>query len=90
MDAFYSTFSNNNPLKFEADYLKLKELWCSHGMQTFQDYLVYYNNLDTGPFVTALSLFVSIYTKQKTDNFTDYITLPGVARKMLYASTDFF
>ena len=34
-------------------------------MQTFNDYLVYYSNLDTGPFVTALSSFVSIYTEQK-------------------------
>ena len=88
MEDFYFTLSNSNPLKSEAEYLKLKEIWSTQGMQTFEDYLVYYNKLDTGPFVTALSSFVSIYTKQEIDIFKDYVTLPGVARKLLYASTD--
>ena len=65
MQDFYSTLSNTNPLKSEAEYLELKEIWSTQGMQTFKDYLVYYNNLDTGPFVTTLSSFVSIYTEQK-------------------------
>ena len=53
-------------------------------MQTFKEYLVYYNNLDTGPFCTALNNFIQIYKSQKIDIFKDYVTLPGVARKMLY------
>ena len=57
-------------------------------MQTFKDCLIYYNNLDTGPFVTTLSSFVSIYTQQKIDSFKDYVTLPGVARILLYAFTE--
>ena len=57
-------------------------------MQSFKDYLVYYNNLDTGPFVAALSSFVSIHSQQKIDIFKDYVTLSGVARKLLYASTE--
>ena len=88
MQDFYSTLSNTNPLKSEAEYLKLKEIWSTQGMQTFKDYLVYYNNLDTDPFVTALSSFISIYSQQKIDIFKDYVTLPGVARKLLYASTE--
>ena len=88
MQDFYSTLSNTNPLKSEAEYLELKEIWSIQGMQTFKDYLVYYNNLDTGPFVTALSSFVSIYAEQKIYIFKDYVTLPGVARKLLYASTE--
>ena len=88
MQDFYSTLSNTNTLKSEAEYLELKEIWSTQGMQTFKDYLVYYNNLDTGPFVTALSSFVSIYTEQKIDIFKDYVTLPGVERKLLYASTE--
>ena len=80
--------ANTNPLKSQAEYLELKERWSTQGMQTFKDYLVYYDKLDTGPFVTALSSFVSIYTEQKIDIFKDYVTLPGVARKLLYASTE--
>ena len=87
MEDFYSTLSKGNPLKTEADYLKLKEIWISQGMQTFQDYLIYYNNLDTGPFVIALSSFVRIYTDQRIDIFKDFVTIPGVARKLLYAYT---
>ena len=85
MQDFYSTLSNTNPLKSEAEYLKLKEIWSTQGMQTFKDYLVYFN---TGPFVTALSSFFNIYSQQKVDIFKDYVTLPGVARKLLYASTE--
>ena len=88
MKNFYSTLFKSNPLRTEEDYLKLKEIWSSQGMQTFKDYLIYYNNLDTGPFVTALFSFVSIYTEQKIDIFKDFVTIPGVARKLLYASTD--
>ena len=88
MRDFYCTLSKSNPLKTEEDYLNLKEIWTSQGMQTFKDYLIYYNNPDTGPFVTALSSFVSIYTEQKIDIFKDFVTIPGVARKLLYASSN--
>ena len=56
-------------------------------MQTFKDYLIYYNNLDTAPFCSALKNFFEIYKSQGIDIFKEYITLPGVARKMLYNST---
>ena len=65
MQDFYSTLSNTNHLKSEAEYLILKEIWSTQGIQTFKDYLVYYNNLDTGLFVTALSSFV-----REIDTFT--------------------
>ena len=42
-----------------------KEIWSTQGMQTFKDYLIYYNNLDTGPFVTALSSFIYIILIEK-------------------------
>ena len=83
-----TTLSNTNPLKCEAEYLKLKEIWSTQGMQTFKGYLVNYNNLDIGPFATTLSSFLSIYSQQKIDIFKDYVALPGVARKLLYASTE--
>ena len=88
MNYFYSTLSKLNPLRTEEDYLKLKEIWSSQGMQTFKDYLIYYYNIDTGPFVSALSSFVNIYTEQKIDIFKDFVTIPGVARKLLYTSTE--
>ena len=57
-------------------------------MTTFKDYLIYYNNLDTGPFVLALNNLLKVYFDEGIDIFKDYITLPGVARRMLYNSSD--
>ena len=56
-------------------------------MKTFKDYLIYYNNLDTGPFCIALKNFLDIYSSQEIDIFKDFVTLPGVARKMLFNSS---
>ena len=56
-------------------------------MKSFKDYLKYYNNLDTGPFCEALKNFIHIYKDQHIDIFEDYVTLPGVAMKMLYNSS---
>ena len=56
-------------------------------METFKDYLIYYNNLDTAPFAIALQNFIDIYKNEGIDIFKDYITLPGVARRMLYESS---
>ena len=84
---FFSKVSNSNPIKCDEDYLKLKETWKEEGMQTFKDYLIYYNNLDTGPFCKALKNFLEIYSSQEIDIFKDFFTLPGVARRMLFNSS---
>ena len=85
---FYSKVSNSNPIKSDEDYSKLLQIWEKEGMQTFKDYLIYYNNLDTGPFCIALKNFIDIYSSQEVDIFKDFVTLPGVARKMLFNSSD--
>ena len=58
---FYSKIKKNNPIKNEADYKKLQRIWKDNGMKTFEDYLIYYNNLDTGPFVVALKNLIIVY-----------------------------
>ena len=84
---FFSSLSNDNPVKNHDDYTSLQKIWNKSNMQTFRDYLIYYNNLDTKPFSQALNNFVQIYKDQHIDIFKDYDTLPGVARKMLYTSS---
>ena len=84
---FFSKVSNSNPIKCDEDYSKLKQLWEKEGIRTFKDYLIYYNNLDTGPFCIALKKFIEIYSSQEIDIFKDFVTLPGVARKMLFNSS---
>ena len=56
-------------------------------MSTFEDYLIYYNNLDTGPFVIALNNMLKVYFDEGIDIFKDCVTLPGVARRMLHNSS---
>ena len=88
MEDFYSTMKMTNPLESESQYEELKNLWNKNGMRTFRDYLIHYNNLDTGPFCKALTTFIDLYVSEGIDIFRDYITLPGVARKMIYASSE--
>ena len=52
------------------------------GMETFNDYLIYCNNLDRALFCIALKNFIDIYSSQKINIFKEFVTLPGVARKM--------
>ena len=79
--------SNINPIKLDEDYYKLKEIWEKEGMKTFKDYLIYYNNLDTAPFCIAFKNFIGIYSSQEVDTFKGFVILPGVARKMLFNSS---
>ena len=38
----------------QQNYQTLKAVWLEKKMTTFKDFLIYYNNLDVGPFVTAV------------------------------------
>ena len=86
-EEFYSRLTNDNPIKTESDYQALVTIWRDEHMETFKDYLIYYNNLDTAPFAIALQNFIDIYKNEGIDIFKDYITLLGVARRMLYESS---
>ena len=85
---FYSKIKKDNPIKSDSDYKKLQKIWEDKAMTRFEDYLIYYNNLNTGPFVIALGNMVKVYYDEGIDIFKDYITLPGVARRMLYNSSN--
>ena len=73
---FYSSIKKDNPIKNEDDYNKLLKIWDENHMTCFKDYLIYYNNLDTGPFCGALVSFLQIYFNEGIDIFKDYIILP--------------
>ena len=70
--------------------LKLRrKLRCSAAVMekkitTFKDYLVYYNNLDCGPFVEAVEQLQKYYFDRNIDMFKVSISLPGLARQMLF------
>ena len=55
-------------------------------MTIFRDFLVWYNNLDVGPFVTAVENLQRYFFKRNIDIFKISISVPGLARHMLFES----
>ena len=47
-------------------------------METFADWLRYYNNLDVSPFLEALETMRGFYANLGIDIFKDAVSLPGV------------
>ena len=84
---FYSKIKKDDPIKSDGDYKKLQKIWEDKAITRFEDYLIYYNNLDTGPFVIALRNMLKVHFDEGIDIFKDCVTLPGVARRMLYNSS---
>jgi len=56
-------------------------------METFADWLKYYNNLDAGPFLEALEIMRGFYANLGIDIFKDAVSLPGVSLKYLLRCT---
>ena len=81
-DAFYSSLKNTNITKEEYEYCQ--KVWRDNGMTTFQDFLIWYNNLDVGPFVTAVQNLQKYYFERNIDIFKVSISVPGLARRMLF------
>lgn len=61
-------------------YQMIKDTWDLKGWRTMKDYLIYYNNCDTIPFVKAVNKLREMYRIQNVDIFKQTISVPGVAR----------
>ncbi len=57
-------------------------------MSTFRYFLVWYNNLDVRPFVVAIERLQKLYFDKGIDVFKTAISVPGIARKMLFATAE--
>ena len=80
--------------KLKGEYvLTLKEyddchlIFKERGMQTFGDWLEYYNNLDVAPFLEALQKMKEFYTSLGIDILKDAVSLPGVSEKYILRKT---
>ena len=62
-----------------AEYDECKRVFQERGMQTFGDWLEYYNNLDVTPFLETIETMKAFYTKICVDIFKDAVSLPGVS-----------
>ena len=72
------------PCTGRENYQQLKQIWTVKNMNTFKDFLIFYNNLDVGPFVCAVEKFLEFYKANRIDVFKIAISAPGIARKMLF------
>ena len=74
-----------DPPKREIDnYVDLQWIWMENEMQSFRDLLTWYNNLDVGPMCQAVTKLQNFYRDSSIDVFKTAISVPGVARQMLF------
>ena len=75
---WFSQLKNSFAL-IPAEYDECKRVFQERGMQTFGDWLEYYNNLDVTPFLETIEKMNGYYTKIGVDIFKDAVSLPGVS-----------
>ena len=84
--SWYSQIKNKFALK-PSEYEECKRVFQEKGMQTFGDWLEYYNNLDVTPFLETLEKMKGFYTKLGVDIFKDAVSLPGVSMQYILRGT---
>jgi hypothetical protein len=68
------------PLTGPEKYQELLNIWDQEGMETFEDFLIYYNNLDVEPFVEAAGKMKSFYEEKGVDVFKGKYTIASRTR----------
>ena len=82
-ETFYSSLKDSNIS--DDEYAEIQEIWRRENMHTLRDYLIYYNNLDVAPFVEGVKSLQKFYFDRKLDVFKISVSVPGIARRMLFA-----
>ena len=83
---WYSQLRNSFVLT-PAEYEECKRVFQERGMQTFGDWLEYYNNLDVTPFLETLEKMKAFSTKLGIDIFKNAVSLPGVSMQNILRRT---
>ena len=89
-NAFYSSLKGYNTLEEDGgglsvglkNYNTLHLAWKQQGMKTLRDLLIFYNNMDVGPFLKALENQLLTYRSMGLDLFKDACTLPGQSLRL--------
>ena len=84
--AWYSKLKGAYVLSLK-EYDDCHRIFRERGMQTFGDWLEYYNNLDVAPFLEALQKMKEFYTGLGVDIFKDAVSLPGVSQQYILRKT---
>ena len=72
-------------------YTYLSEMFYRNNWK-IKDLLMYYNNLDTAPFIVALENLVKYYSERNVDIFKEAISVLGIAERLAFKTVkkDFF
>ena len=84
--AWYSKLKGSFVLKL-SEFKECKKIFKEKGMETFADWLRYYNNLDVAPRLEALEKMRAFYTEKGIDILKDAVSLPGVSLHYLLHRT---
>ena len=84
--AWYSKLKNAYVLSLK-EYDDCHRIFRERGMQTFGDWLEYYNNLDVAPFLEALQKMKEFYTGLGVDIFKVAVSLPSVSQQYILRKT---
>ena len=84
-EAFYSSLKGVH--LSEENYAFCQKTWSDLGMTAFRQFLVWYNNLDVGPFVTAVERLQDFYFRKRIDVLKTAMSVPGIARQLLFQSS---
>ena len=76
------------PQNAEENYLELQNIWKREGIQTFRDFVRWYNNKDVEPTLKAMNKLISFYHSRQVDMLKLGYTLPNLANRFLHSSTD--
>ena len=85
-DAFFSTLKNENIA--EQEYQYCQQVWSDNNLQTFKDFLIWYNNLDVQPFCDALEKMCAFWKDKNIDMLRQGISIPGVTLTYLFTTLE--
>ena len=76
------------PKNAEENYRELQNIWEKENMNTFHDFLKWYNNKDVVPTLDAMTKMIQFYHSKQIDLLKLGYTLPNLANRFLHSSTD--
>ena len=83
-EAFYSSLRDTHIS--DDDYTYCQQVWAQEHMKTFQDFLIWYNNKDVGPFIQALEKQTAFYKSLGVDMLKDAVSVSGLTLRYLFKS----
>ena len=72
------------PATGEENYAMIQRVWKEKGFTNLADLLKFYNEIDVLPMISATRKLLSAFHELQLDALKISISLPGLARKMLY------